>query len=362
MNALDRIIAAFWRWLDQVAEQTVALMSRYMTKPIVRLAEGESGHFVLVPSDKQDAAALAGLALRVENGKIITGGAAPQIEAALRGRAIELDLRSERFVFKPLELPSRATEFLEGVVRSQVDRLTPWSADEAAFGFTAPAEAGPGRIAVTVAATAKAMLLPLAGAFRPLGVHAITMRTALPDDETVPAVTILKENTARIFDVGATRRILTIVLACALVLSAAASVLASVVGDHLQEREDALTHEIARRRAAIFGAANARGDPKTRAEDALARRKNQSASAVIGLEILSKILPDDTYVTELHIDGAKLRIVGITQDAPRLIRLIETTQHFRKASFFAPITRRRSESGDRFSIETQMDPDFSLKP
>lgn len=361
MNALETIIGAFWRWLDQVAEQAVGIVSRYLTKPTARLVEGDYGHFAVVPSGKQEAADLAGANLHLEKGAI-AGGTSPKIEAALRGREIELVLRPDRFVFKPLELPSRATEFLDGVVRSQIDRLTPWSSDQAAFGFSAPAEAGPGRIVVTVAATAKAKLLPLAGAFRPLGAHSVTMRTALPEQPTVPAITVLRENTARILDVGATRRILAIGLACALVLSATASIAAAIIGDRLQEREDRLAHDSAQRRAAIFGALNARSDPKIAAEDALVRRKNKSPSAVIALEILSRILPDDTYVTELRIEGDKVRITGITRDAPRLIRLIEQTRHFSKASFFAPITRLQSDPGDRFSIATQMSPNFSPKP
>ena len=361
MNALDRIIATFWRWLDQVAEQGVALVSRYTAKPTARLVEGDYGHFALVPSSKQEAADLAGTELHLEKGAIVLG-ASPKVEAALRGREIELVLRSDRFVFKPLELPSRATEFLEGVVRSQIDRLTPWTSDGAAFGFSTPEEAGPGRIVVTVAATAKAMLLPLAGAFRPLGARSVTIRTARPEEPTAPAITVLRENTARMLDVGATRRILAIGLAGALVLSTTASIASAIIGDRLQERQDKLEHDSARRRAAIFGALNGPGDPKTTAERALVSRKTKSPSSVIALEILSQILPDDTYVTELRIEGAKLRITGITHDAPRLIRLIEQTRHFKKASFFAPVTRLQSDPGDRFSIETHMDPDFSVKP
>jgi general secretion pathway protein L len=42
--------------------------------------------------------------------------------------------------------------------------------------------------------------------------------------------------------------------------------------------------------------------------------------------------------------------------------LIEGTRHFSQATFFAPITRSTSDTGDRFSIETQMEPNFSLTP
>ncbi len=80
------------------------------------------------------------------------------------------------------------------------------------------------------------------------------------------------------------------------------------------------------------------------------------------LEILSQILPDHTYVTELRLEGDKLRLSGITRDAPSLIRLIEQSRHFARATFFAPTTRAPSDPGDRFNIEAQMVPVFSARP
>ena len=42
----------------------------------------------------------------------------------------------------------------------------------------------------------------------------------------------------------------------------------------------------------------------------------RAPSSVIVLEVLSQILPDHTYVTELRIEGDKLRVIGVTRDAP----------------------------------------------
>ena len=64
-----------------------------------------------------------------------------------------------------------------------------------------------------------------------------------------------------------------------------------------------------------------------------------------------KYSPDQTYLTELQLEGNKLRLTGITRDAPSLIGLIEQSGRFTRASFFAPTTRSAANTGDRFHIE-----------
>jgi len=362
MAAFETIGTAFSAWLNRVAEAMVATAVRFRSIPTIALIEGDEGHFSIRTDHKT--AALAGTGSELQLNDLRAGGrAASQFETALKGSRVELMLRPERFIFKTMELPSRAAEFLSGVVRSQIDRLTPWSADQAAFGVSSPADAGAGRIAVTVAATAKEMLDPFVQTFTGLGACAVKIAT-LPTDgaANAPAITVVEQNVGGILDVRLARRIALAALVSVLVIAAVANIASAMVVHGLQAHQDELAAQIAHIRAAALASRNAPRDPKMVSEQALVQRKNQTPSAVIALEILSRILPDNTYLTELRIDSDKVRLTGITRDAPDLIRLIEQSHHFAKATFFAPITHSPSEPGDRFSIEARMEPDFAVTP
>src|SRR5262249_51423739 len=84
-----------------------------------------------------------------------------QWQEALRGSRVDVVLRSDHVLFRPVEFPTKAMDFLDGMVRSQVDRLTPWTANEAAFGWSPPATVANERIELMLAATSKAKIDPL---------------------------------------------------------------------------------------------------------------------------------------------------------------------------------------------------------
>ena len=170
----------------------------------------------------------------------------------------------------------------------------------------------------------------------------------------------MDEKVAGTLDVRKTRRILVVVLASCGLVTATVAIAATIINGDLEVREAELARRIMVERGAALAARDAPGDPATAAERALARRKNQTPSAVIALEVLSRIVRDRTYVTELRIEANKLRLSGITDDAPHLIRLLEQTTHFTQATFFAPITRSPSDTGDRFDVEANIEPVFSL--
>jgi general secretion pathway protein L len=348
------IAAYFSRWIDTTASAIVSLLSSVWVGKTVQVIEEDTGSF-LIQSDRAAPSGLPFERVQIIDGKL--AGAHPDsIIALLNGSRAELKLRPARVLFRPLELPQRATEFLAGVVRAQIDRLTPWTANDAAFGWSAPTEAGGDRIAITVAATARAMVQPIVDALVAAGAEAVAVIAAPPD---AAPITVLEHRRSGTLDVARVRRALVAVLIVTGLAAGVSLSVAGLAGMKLASEQEDLTRRIAERRMAIR--LGREGGPAATPLRALERRKYQNASSVIVLEALSQLLPDHTYVTELRIEGDKLRVIGITRDAPSLIRLMEQSPNFTRATFFAPTTRAASDPGERFHIEAQIEPVFVVR-
>ncbi|WP_308773862.1 PilN domain-containing protein [Bradyrhizobium sp. SRS-191] len=270
----------------------------------------------------------------------------------VRGSRIEVTLRSDRFLWRPLELPKRAVEFLEPMVRSQIDRLTPWTAQDAVFGSTEPVEISADRIQTTVIAaprTSTDPLIRLAESWRAACIVLIAAPQGSAHERAAPRATRLIEHHLRgPLDAGRVGRILTVVLVVAGLMATLSFGATSIMGGKLEEQQRVLSQRISERRAALrLGAEGADNS----AFGALLRSKQERAASVLVLDALSRVLPDETYVTELRINRDKLQITGISRDAPALIGLLEQSAHFNQATFSAPTTRAADEAGERFHIE-----------
>jgi general secretion pathway protein L len=360
MSILRFIIAFLSRWLDDAAAAFARFGGLFKRRRRARLEEQEDGSFVLRPVRGGAPGKAVGQPLRIEDGKFV-GKTSARAQALIAGSEVDLALKSSRFLFRPLELPRRAGEFLDGVVRAQIDRLTPWSPAEAAFGWSAPSPLGADRIVVTVAATARPGIAPFVQALAERRADAIFVSTAEQAEGALAGapITILAQRGGAEARVRKTRRRLIAVLALALVAALDGLAAAILYGGDLDQRLAGVQHRIALRRAELV---SGRGSAADEAVAALEARKRATPAGVIVLEALSQTLPDDTYLTDLHIENGKVQIAGLTRDAPALIRLIEQSQHFTRATFFAPTTRAPTDNGERFHIEAHIEPLFPTPP
>jgi general secretion pathway protein L len=346
----------FSRWIDAVADFIVDLSWQFASPRPVKLIELGNDEFVLQPIQELPDTDTTSERIRITEGKVVST-LSESIATTLRGSRIELTLKPERFLFRPLELPGRAAEFLDGIVRAHIDRLTPWSASDAAFGWSKPGDAGSDRIVVTVAATVRTLIAPYVQAVAGFGVRSIAVFTTSPNDQADAApIKIMEERAAGFLDVGKIRSILIRGLV-ATAATATAVVMASVVlGISLDAQQDELNQRIASLRAAAGPSSIGPLSSLLAARLSLEDRKNAAPSNVMIIETLSRILPDNTYLTELRIEDNKIQLVGITRDAPSLISLMEQSGQFMRATFFAPTTRSPSDPGENFHIQAVIQP------
>jgi len=356
MDIIPQIQDAFFRWIDSVAATVNGLLHRLQSNHEVRIIEEAPDTFTLRAPDGGRKSGLTNYRLRIADGAI-KGQLPAQWAKMLRGSRAELVLRANRFLFRPLELPKRATEFLDGIVRSQIDRLTPWSPGEAMFSWTPPKEAPNDRIELTVAATAQALVAPYLRAVANLGVASVAVFAVPPDAQLHSRPIKVFEQRARgVFEIERIRRSLAAVFLLSGLAAAITMGYSAFALDSLDTEQQALSQKIAARRAAL----RASPESAVSAQRMLERRKQSTPSNVIVLEALSQILPDHTFVTELRIEVDKLQIVGVTRDAAALIALIEQSPHFTHAAFYAPTTRTPGDPGERFHIEAHIKPIFAV--
>lgn len=343
MTLFGSISSLFWRWIDATAATLVSGAERLTAPRTVQVVEQDDGGFVC-----------AGERLAIADGRIQEP--VPQaVATAMKQARVDLVLRPNRFMFRPLELPARASEFLGGIVAAQIDRLTPWPQAEVAFGWTPPKPAGDDRIVVTIIATARAFFMPMLTAVAAQGPKTIRVLTAPPAGEDSDLVEVWGHAPDLANDLRRTRRILAgVVLALGLGAVGAVGTLLYVGGDLDAQRFD-INRRIAERRSnALLGRQAQTGLA------ALEKRKHETPASVIVIDALSRVLPDHTFLSELRIAGDKLQIVGLSRDAPSLIRLIEQSKEFTRATFFAPTTRSAGETNEHFNIEARILPVFTV--
>lgn len=355
MTSYRAIVEALSRWIDRVAATILAGRESLRTRPHVQLVEQQDGTFALRGCTPGEVLGLPGDPIRITGGRV-EATAAEKLAGLLRGSQAELVLQPNRFMFRPLELPRRALDFLDGIVRAQIDRLTPWRAADAAFGWHSSIDAVNDRIDVTIAATARTRIAPFISAIADLGADTVIIsaapRHSAPD---IAVIKICEQKAGQEADLRRIRRILIGLAAGGGALALVSLAANAIAGGAIEAQRDELTRRIGERRAAIQPG----HDRTSEAARDLERRKHEAPSSVIVIEALSRVLPDDTYLTELRILGDKVQMVGVTKDAPALIRLIEQTSHFSRATFFAPTTRSASEQSEHFHIEAHIEPVYT---
>jgi general secretion pathway protein L len=272
---------------------------------------------------------------------------APDVLEKTKGSEIEIVVPDTAVLENQLKpLPEESRPYIDNVVRHRIEALFPWRAEDTLFAADVT-DCADGQLAVKVRATprgAVALALNVAMACGAREVNIIRdSEQNSGSDKVIPA-----------FERPGNRRFERARSAARYAVIGLTVFAAATIGNSILTRMDlkadisGLDQTISDRQAVL----QLRQDRET-TFGALESKKKGSAITVLLLEELSKILPDDTYLTDLTLDAGRLRITGTSARAADLIPLLEGTGHFKNAVFYAPTTRQ-TEGLDHFSIETSV--------
>ncbi|MDH3230460.1 MAG: hypothetical protein OEN55_11770 [Alphaproteobacteria bacterium] len=352
-SVIGASIAAFLRWwLGELAALVPA--------PVRGAFSGEAALLAVTIGDGEAVIRRLARGTRTRLGSVDLAAGAAQQRAAIAGLVggrmrrdvIVLALPAERVLRKTLDLPLAAESELADLLRFELDRQTPFSPEQACYDYRVMArdrQSGRMRVEMAVAprdAVERALSIAAGWGLAP------GLVTAAGDEESERAFDLSGRAAPNGFG---GRAVLTALLA-----AVAAALLAVAVALPLQWQAAAAAEAeraLAAAREAAREAADLREALGRRRQDArfLIDRKLDTPMAVSVLADLTRLLPDDTYLFELRLQGGRLRVRGYAPAASPLLELFERHPRLDSARFESPVTRVPGIDKERFDLSAALD-------
>lgn len=250
-----------------------------------------------------------------------------------------------------LFLPAAAQENLQQVVGFELDRYTPFNAEQVYFAASVLGKTEFGQIEVLLVLTPKTLLDDYLARLQALGVQPAAVdfsQAPTIHPASAPRYTLLPEqfrprpNTW----VRAIHWSLNIILFLLLA--------AVLVWPVWQEGEavDALKRQLKtlEKETTLIEAQQSEIDALREQTQRLIGIKSDAPSLVAVLNELSILLKDDTWLTHFQYAEKRLQIQGQSPAASSLIGVLEASRYFSNVSFVSPLTQDKATGRERFQI------------
>lgn len=265
-------------------------------------------------------------------------------------KPVVLRLPGTEVLSKTIVLPAAAERDLRSVLGFEMDRETPFSADEVYWSHRVESRQG-GRIFVRLLLLPKAAAAPLIAALSAKGLA--PRRAEIADGPDRGNDLPLDDNGGRL-DRSSTRLLRWAAALCALLA------LGAVATPFLRQSAALATvdREIATGRAAATEAQTLRQEIENLSGGLtlIARQRDKAGRPLEVLAAATQILPDDTYLTQLSLRRGKVTLSGRSAAAARLIGALATSSRFRNPAFGAPVTHIPTLHVDVFTIVAEVAP------
>jgi general secretion pathway protein L len=295
-------------------------------------------------------------------------GASAELTRSVQDGFVIFELPIGKVVMRRITVPSQARKFLSGVVRNQIERLSPWPASGVVYGFAAESGAADDAAAIEVRVLISART-DIEAAREELAAHGLSVDRIVArgsdtegTEERFGPVTLWSRlaNASPDRLGGAVRTIgvgIAASVAVSLLLGSWALVSAASIRN---ESEDIAARAKVLQRQVQAGGTTSSIASMPPAERAW-RLKDMSISSVILIEALSRALPGSAYLNEIRLEKDSLRIMGLAEDAPALLAPLERSKHMTNVHFIAPTARGPDGKLFRFSIEAHVEPHIKIE-
>src|SRR5207245_2528232 len=243
---------------------------------------------------------------------------------------------------------------LDQVLAFEMDRETPFSPEDIFWNHrVAQRDRSRGQLAVRLLLVPRASLAALLGALDKVGV--LPKRAEIGDGPDQGCYLPLGADGGGLHD-PMRRRLLRWPAAalCAGLAAAAVAVPFARQASALAQLEE----EIAGGRAAAAEAEKLRHevDRLTGTAGLIESERDKAGRPLITIAALTRLLPDDTYLTELQMQQHRVTLSGRSAGASRLIGALAAGNQLRNPAFAAPVTRIEAAKAELFTITAEVGP------
>lgn len=285
-------------------------------------------------------------------GRFAVGAAAlPELPRS-SGKPVVLRLGEAEVLGKTLSLPLAAERELDQALAFEMDRETPFKAEELYWNHRiAAADRQSGRLSVRLLLIPKAKLGPLLAFLRQTGLAPVRAEIAEGPDA---GCWLPLDGDGRPAHRGASRLIKPAAACCAAL--ALAAILIPFVRQSMTMA--ALDRELATGRSAAAEAAGLRREigRLSGSADLVQKERDRVGQPLAVLAAATRVMPDDSYATEMELRQRKLTLSGRSAAAARLIGAFAANREFRNPAFAAPVTRIEALHQEIFTIITEVAP------
>ena len=268
---------------------------------------------------------------------------------------LALALPPRQVLRKELQLPLAVEENLRTVLQYEIDHYTPFRSDQVYFDYRVlQRDLGLGKIQVLLGVVPRQVVDDEVARLQRWNLAA--QAAVVIDDlrPQAPALDFLPADVRPKHKLGVSRRNLMLAAVVALLgLTALALPIvikrqASIALIQIVEQADRATRSVERLR------------DRVQAEQArynlLIQKKREHPSVILLLDELTRLLPPDTWVQQLSLNGNNLQIQGDTGSSSKLIGLVENSRILRGANFMAPLTKAPNGNTEHYQLGAEVEP------